>query len=196
MIEDELVKIWQSSPNEERVKFEKSRLMIEVQSSVDSFHKKIKYRDLLEQIAIIAGSPVFAYYSYSIPFTLTKIASVMIILWGIYVFVRLQKAKKNKPGALTETYLEYLYKTRAYLQIQKQLVDSVLYWYILPAMVLLFLFILGPGLDGRVAKILKHGAFITAIGAFIYFLNKRAVKKQFMPRLEKIDELISVMEKS
>ena len=48
MIEDELVKIWQSSPNQERVKFEKSRLMIDVQSSLDRLHRFVKYRDLMD----------------------------------------------------------------------------------------------------------------------------------------------------
>ena len=196
MIEDELVKIWQSSPNQERVKFEKSRLMIDVQSSLDHLHKKMKYRDLMEQVAIIFTIPVFAYYAYSIPFTLTKIASVLIILFGIYVIIRLRNAKKHKPGAFTETYLEYLYKTREYLKIQKQLVDNVLYWYILPGMTLMFLFIMGPGISGRLPKVMKIGVLIAAVGAATYFLNKRVVKKQYIPRLEKIDELINVMEKS
>ncbi len=196
MVENELVKIWQSSPNLERVKFEKSRLMIDVQYTVDHLHKKIKYRDLTEQIAIVLGIPVFAYYAYSIPFTLTKIASVLIIFWGIYVFIRLRNTKKHKPGAFTLTYLEYLYKTREYILIQKQLVDNILYWYILPAMALMFLFILGPGIAGRLLKIMKTGLGIVVVGAAIYFLNKRAVKKQIIPRLEKIDELIKVMEKS
>jgi hypothetical protein len=195
MIEDELVKIWQSSSNQERIKFEKSRLMIDVQSTLDHLHRKIKYRDLLEQIAVITAIPVFAYYAYSIPSILTKIASVLIILWGIYVIIRIRNAKKHKPGAFTETYLEYLYKSRDYLNIQKQLLDSILYWYILPGMVLMFLFILGPGIAGRLPKIMKVGAGIVTLGVVIYFLNKRAVKKQFIPRLEKIEELINAMEK-
>jgi hypothetical protein len=196
MIEDELVKIWQSSPNQERIKFERSRLMLDVQSSLDRLHWKIKYRDLMEQIAVIATIPVFAYYAYNIPFTLTKIASVLIILFGVYVIIRLRNAKKHKPGALTETYLEYLYKTREYLKVQKNLVDSVLYWYLLPGGVLIFLFILGPGIAGRLPQIIKMGVITTAIGAAGYLLNKRAVKKQFIPRLEKIEELIRVIEKS
>jgi hypothetical protein len=193
MIEDELVKIWQSSPNQEQAKFEKSRLMIEVQSTLDRLHQKIRYRDLMEQLAVVLGSPVFAYYAYSIPFVLTKIASVLIILWGIYVIIRLKKAKKHKPVALTETYLEYLHQTREYLRVQKQLIDSVLYWYILPAALLMFLFILGPGLVGRLPKVLKLTGGIVALSVAIYWLNKRAVKKQLDPRLEKINKLIDVM---
>ena len=195
MIEDELVKIWQSSPNQERVKFERSRLMIDVQSTVDNLHRKIKYRDLREQIAIIAVIPIFAYYAYHIPFILTKIASVLIIIWGIYVFIRLRNAKKRKPGAFTETYLEYLYQTREYIRTQKQLLDSVLYWYILPAMILVLLFVAGLGIQGRLLKVIKMGVLTAAVGVATYFLNKRAVKKQFIPRLEKIDKLIGVLEK-
>jgi hypothetical protein len=60
-MEDELVKIWQSSPNQERVKFEKSRLMIDAQSSIDRLHKEIRFRDIKEQIAVIIVIPAFAY---------------------------------------------------------------------------------------------------------------------------------------
>jgi len=42
-MEEELIKIWQSSPNQERIKFERSRLMMDVQSSMDDFNKKIKF---------------------------------------------------------------------------------------------------------------------------------------------------------
>ncbi|MBL0745217.1 hypothetical protein [Chryseolinea lacunae] len=196
MIEDELVKIWQSSPNQERVKFEKSRLMIDVQSNLDTFHRKIKTRDWAEQIAALLGMPVFAYYAYHFPFVLTKIASVLIIVWGIYVIYRLRSARKHKPTAFTETYLQYLYKSREYLNIQKQMLDNILYWYILPAMILMILFVLGPGVAGRLPKIMKTSAGIVGLSVVIYYLNKRAVKTQFIPRLEKIDKLIKVMEEA
>lgn len=191
-----MIKIWQSSPNQERIKFEKSRLMIDVQSNLDTLHRKIKYRDLAEQLGAMVGMPVFAYYAYHFPFVLTKIASVLIIVWGIYVIYRLRNARKHKPTAFTETYLQYLYKSRAYINIQMQMLDNILYWYILPAMLLMILFVLGPGIAGRLLKILKTSAGIVALSVVIYYLNKRAVKTQFIPRLEKIDRLIKVMEEA
>jgi hypothetical protein len=159
-------------------------------------HKKIRNRDLGEQAGAIVGIPLFVYFAYQSPFLLTKVTSVLIILWDIFVIIRVRSARKHKPGAFTASYLEYLYKTRDYLNTQKQLLDSVLYWYILPAMTLVFLFILGPGIAGRVPKIIKGGAGNVVFAIVIYFLNKRAVKKEFMPRLKKIDELITVTEKS
>jgi hypothetical protein len=196
MIEDELIKIWQSSPNQERVKFEKSRLMIDVQSSLDRFHKAIRNRDLTETIAAIIVIPVFAYYAYIIPHTATKIASVLIALWAVYVVIKLKKARKSKPGAFTETYQEYLYKTREYLIVQKKLLDTVLYWYILPGFAFILLFLLGfIGMPEKHNYIIKTGTLSTVLGVLVYFLNRRAVKKRITPRLEKVDELIKVMEK-
>jgi hypothetical protein len=43
---------------------------------------------------------------------------------------------------------------------------------------------------------MKVGALNIAMAVAIYFLNKRAVRKELMPRLEKVDELINVMEGS
>lgn len=195
-MEEELIKIWQSSPNQERVKFEKSRLMIEVQSSIDDFHKKVKFRDLREEIAAFIAIPIFAYFAFTIPYLLSKVAAVLIIGFGIFVVVRLRNARKHKPGALAETYLEYLYKMRAYLVIQKQLLDSVLYWYILPGITLTMLFVFGFGITGRLKPILKM-AFLNVILAVVtYYLNKRGVNKEIMPRISKINALIGVMENS
>ncbi len=197
MIEGELIKIWQSSPNQERVKFEKSRLMIEMQSSVDDLHRKIKNRDLREQLAALIVIPVFAYYVYLVPFLLSKIASALVIVWVVYVLLRLRKAKKHKPGAYTETYLEYLYKTRQYIEIQKHMIDSVLSWYILPGWAILNLFLSGfIGVPGKLKWIIQTEALSVVVGIATYILNKRAVKKQFTPRLEKIDELINVLKQA
>jgi hypothetical protein len=193
MLEDELMKIWQSSPNQERIKFEKARLMMDVQSTVDDIHRKIKHRDIMEQLGALVGMPVFAYYAYHFPHPTTKIASVLIIVWGFYVIFRLRSAKKHKPGAYTESYRDYLHKTRKYLDIQKQMVDNVLYWYILPCALLSMLFVMGPGIAGRLPVILYMGVVLTGVSYGIYILNKRAVKREFLPKLRKIDELIDAM---
>jgi hypothetical protein len=56
------------------------------------------------------------------------------------------------------------------------------------------LFVLGFGIAGRVAHIIKMAIGNLALAVATYFLNKRAVQKEFIPRLAKIDELIRVME--
>jgi hypothetical protein len=197
MIEDELVRIWQSSPNEERVKFEKSRLMIDVQSGLDHIHRFVKYRDLMDTIPAVMVIPVFAFYAFIVPFTLSKIACGFIALWGVFLIVRLRKAKRNKPGTTTGTYLEYLHKNRQFLKDQKELMDTVLYWAVIPMIALISLFLIGVFM-GRPGPVMKRTIAFSGnivLGIVVYFMNKWAVKKQIMPRLEKVEELIKAMEK-
>ena len=195
-MEDELIKIWQSSPNRERIKFEKSRLILEVRSNLDRFHRAVKIRDITETDAAIFGIPFFAYQVYAIPFQLSKIASGLIVLWLIYVIYRLRRAKRNKPGNYSDTYIDYLRKSKKYLGIQKKLSDSLLYWYILPCLFAVVLFILGAYLGGRADKqvFMRMIIFVIATGVAVFLWNRRAIKKQITPRLKKIDELLQVME--
>ena len=195
-MEEELIRIWQSSPNQERIKFEKSRLMIEMNASMDRLHRAIKYRDLREYIAIAIVVPAFAYAAIVKPLLLTKITSILVIAWALYIAVKLRNAKKKKPGAYTETYLDYLRKTREYLMLQKRMLDSILYWYILPGMTLSILFVASvEDIADRIRFIVKFSLGNVVLAIATFYLNKRAARKEIIPRLKKIDELISVLEK-
>jgi CDP-diglyceride synthetase len=171
--------------------------MIDVQSTLDRLHKEIKNRDRMDTMSLAIAIPAFVFSTYFVPFTLSKIASGFVALWSVYLIIRLRKAKKNKPGAFTGTYVEYLNKTREFLLSQKQLMDTVLYWAIIPFIVFSSMFFIGfmerPDVTVTRTISLCGGSFVLSL--IVYFLNKWAVKNQILPRLEKVDELIKVMEK-
>jgi hypothetical protein len=192
MIEDELVKIWQSSPSVERVKFEKARLMIDVQSSIDLLDKLVKYRDIMEIAAVILLVPAFIFGAFHVPHIISKIACILIVLWGLSVAYLLLRARRHKPGPYYDDYLQYLRKSRGHLKAQKQLVDTILYWYILPAQLCIGLFMLG---FGKMA-LLKMGTANFVLGIFVYIANRKLSKKLLAPRLAKVEELIAVMERN
>tara|TARA_R110000737_G_scaffold225837_1_gene240595 strand:+ start:929 stop:1519 length:591 start_codon:yes stop_codon:yes gene_type:complete len=195
MMEDELIKIWQSSPNQEKIKFEKSKLMIEVQSSLDKIQRSWKYMIIRETIAAIIAIPAFLFITYNVPYTISKIGSIWIVLAVIYILIRLKSAKKHKPTDFTETYIDYLYKTKDYLNAQKKLLDTVLYWYVLPVFPGYVLILLGFIHIPEKRKIIIIAALAFVVMAILaHFLNKRGVRKEFDPRLKKIDELIQVLE--
>ena len=194
-MEDELIKIWQSSPNQEKIKFEKSKLIIEVQSSLDKIQRSWKYMIIRETIAAIIAIPAFLFITYNVPYTISKIGSIWIVLAVIYILIRLKSAKKHKPTDLTETYIDYLYKTKDYLNAQKKLLDTVLYWYVLPVFPGYVLILLGFIHIPEKRKIIIIAALAFVVMAILaHFLNKRGVRKEFDPRLKKIDELIQVLE--
>lgn len=191
MTENELIKIWQSSPNQERVKFERSRLMLEVQAGIDRLDKMIRYRDVMETIGAGIVIPGFIAAAYLIPFIITKIASILIVFYAIYVLVRLRKARKHEQAGLTGSYLDYLHQEKKHLEMQKHLQETVLYWYVLPGHICVTLFTLGFGWTPFIVKMQVMGI---VMGITVYFLNKRAVKNTIVPRLQKLKELIKVME--
>jgi len=194
-MEDELIKIWQSSPEIEQIKFEKSRLMLDLQSSLNRIHRSWRNMLIRESLAVVITIPIFTYQACTHPFTLTRIGSGLIVLAVIYILFRLLSIKRQKPNDYSETYLDYLYMSKEVLGTQKKALDNVVYWYVLPTYPGLILFLLGfIHIPGKIKLIVFGFLLAIAMGIGVHFLNKWAAKKQFTPRLQKIDELIKVME--
>ncbi len=191
MIEDELIKIWQSSSNEERIKFEKSKLMIELQTSLDCLNRWWKFGVQVEIVGAFIAIPTFAFVAYWVPFTSSKISSVLIIIWVITIITRLLGIKKFKPSDLEENYLEYLKKSRAYLEAQKNLFETSNYWAALPLYPIIFLFVMDFW-EIPSKRIIIIILFLNMVGVHVYgyFLNKKRVKNEINPRIKRVDELI------
>lgn len=191
MIEDELIKIWQSSSNQERVKFEKAKLILELDSSLERFHNWWKN---MERVNVISGWVTALGFIPAIiwmPYTSMKIASALIIVWVIYIGTRGKRVKKFKPSDLEKTYLQYLEKTRTYLLAQKQYFETSLNWRvltILPIYLLFFVSLWDKPLIPYVAVL----SFLVLLGivAYSYYSSKRIVKNKINPRISRVDELI------
>ncbi len=195
--EDELIYIWQSSSNQERIKFEKSKLILEMKSSLNRFHKSVKYRDLTETINAIISIPFLAFMAYLLPYTLSKIGALLMAICLIYVVIKLKSLNKHKPNTLSDSYIDYIYQCKNYLSLQKELRETALYWYTLPLLAGVVLFVLGPilSINGKIfAKIIVLSITVAG-GLVIYFYNSWIIKKQYIPRLKKIETLIRAMEK-
>lgn len=195
MIEDELIKIWQSSSNQERVKFEKSKLMIELDSSLGRLHRWWKYLEVVEIISQAIAILAFAFIVYWAPFTSTKIAAILVVIWSIYAVFRILGLKKFKPSDLEENYLSYLKRSREYLKAQKKLLATSLYWYILPIYPILFLFVMDFW-EIATKRFIIVLVFLLMIGmtVYTYYLQKRRITKEIEPRITKVDALIKELE--
>ncbi len=191
MIEDELIKIWQSSSKQERVKFEKSKLMLELDSSLERFH--IWWKNM-ERVNVISGWVTALGFIPGIiwvPYTSMKIASALIIVWVIYIGTRGKRVKKFKPSDLEETYLQYLEKTRTYLLAQKRFFETSLNWRVLTILPINLLFFASLW-DKPLARYIAVISFLALLGTgvYSYYLSKRIVKNKINPRIARVDELI------
>ena len=191
MIEDELIKIWQSSSNQERVKFEKSKLMLELDSSLERFHSWWKN---MERVNVISGWVTVLGFIPGIiwvPYTSMKIASALIIVWVIYIATRGRSVKKFKPSDLEANYLQYLEKTRTYLLAQKRLIETSLNWRVLTILPIYLSFFVSIW-DKPLARYVAVISFLALVGTMIYsyYKSKRIVKNKINPRITRVDELI------
>lgn len=195
MIEEELINIWKSSPEQELVKFEKSRLLIDVQSSLDRFHKSMKWLYLRESLGAIIAIPMFGYFALQASNMVSQIGAGLIALWAIYILIVVRKTKKEAPSEYTMNYLEFLNKTKDYLETQMKLRLNIFYWYVLPFMTFCYLFMLGFLLEesNDITFIVGAGIYCIVIGIAIYFFNRRSAKKYVGPKLEKVNALIESM---
>ena len=196
MIEQELIRIWQSSPQQEQVKFDKSRLMIDLQSNLDRFHNAMKWLYLRESLGAIIAIPAFGYFAFQAPNLLSQIGAGLIALWAAYILLVVRKTKKRSPEGATSNYMDFLKETQQYLELQMKLRLAIFWWYVLPFMTFCYLFILGIILEksGSITHILGGGVYCLVIGITIFYLNKRSATKVVAPKLEKVSALIKAME--
>ncbi|MGB5437052.1 MAG: hypothetical protein WBM98_14250 [Maribacter sp.] len=191
MIEDELMKIWQSSSNQERLNFEKSRLILELDSSLGRLHRWWWYMEQVNFISAMITIPPLIFAVYWVPFTSMKIASVLVIIWAIYIGIRMKGIKKFKPSDLEENYLHYLEKTRSYLFAQKRMLETSLNWAILTIYPIYLLFFVGLW-ERPLARYIGVISFLVlvGVGVYEYHLSKKRVKNEIAPRIARVDTLI------
>jgi hypothetical protein len=194
MIDDELIKIWQSSSNQERIKFEKSKLMIDLQSSLKRLDRWWNYLERSETVLAVFGVLLSTLLLFKIPFILTKIALFLMIICAVYLIIKYRDIKKFQPIDLENNYLNYLKKSREYLQAQKKFLKTYFYWGILPVYPIMMLFSIS--IWGKVSAylIILINVVTIGIGIYGYFLNKKRIKREITPRIDRVNELISELE--
>ena len=138
----------------------------------------------------------FAFYIYMVPYTLSKIAAGLAVLFGAIAYLRFRQAKKKEPKDFTGTYADYLHKSKTFLLGQKRLTDTALYWTAIPGISICVLFFLGflesPLFTTTGITVLCVGSIV--FGVIVFLLSKWWVKMAIIPNVEKIDELIRTLE--
>jgi Ca2+/Na+ antiporter len=211
MLEQELKNIWKNSSKTEQIKFETSRLMIDLDKKMKRFEKTIRYRDMREIGSSVLGILLFGYFVFAIPFLLTKIASFFTVIWFAYVIYKFRAAKKHKsPANFSLSFREQLKQQKGNMIRQARLLDTVLYWYLLPPFILNVIFIMGLGsptdfnwsnsianqlLPLSMMSKIAYLLFVAVLYAGILWLNKRAVKKEINPVIKDIERVLEQLER-
>ena len=195
MIDEELKKIWQGASEEALIQFNKSNLLKEMEQKLQRFDDKIKHRNSGEIALALALIPIFTLIGYYTPYLLSRLGVGIIILGCLIVILKLLHTRKQKPKNDNTTNLkQQLITSKIYVEQEKKLLNTVLYWYILPLFVGGILFT-----AGKPKSLWLLGFFILIqilVSGYIWRLNKRAVKNEFNPLIEQIEATLEELEAS
>lgn len=210
MVEQELKNIWKNSSQVEKIKFDLSRLIMELDGEMNRIEKVIRKRDLREILASIAGIPIFVYLTYEVPYPISKAASALTLTWFIYVIYKFKSVQKSRiPEDLTLSFSQQLENQKLNMLAQHNLLNTVLYWYVLPPFILNMVFIWGlgyPDSEATLSGIMEYlpttleGQMTFTIGlmlfnAFVVWLNKKAVKQTLNPLIAEIERIQNQLQK-
>jgi hypothetical protein len=182
MTDNELKALWNNDVTSRDV----SSLHIQVKREYKAFEQDINNRNRLEVIAGVMVILIFGTAAFFIKPMLAKIGALLSIPAACLIMYTLRNVKKYRPKDELPI-LEHLRQYRIYLNKEKQLLDNIVYWYLLPCAIPLVLFFIGME---------RYLALVVTIpfNMFIYRLNKKAVKTDILPKLAELDRYIAELE--
>ena len=113
-----------------------------------------------------------------------------MVICAIYLIIKYRSVKKFKPSDLEENYLDYLKKTREYLEVQWKFLKTYVHWGILPVYPIMLLFIVSIWEKIPLYLIVFISMAAIGIGIYGYFLNEKRVKNEINPRIDRVNELL------
>jgi len=195
---DDLKQDWQETINTPSTENNLTEVIAMLEEETTKIDKEIKRRDILEISIAILLIPVWIYGLFSSAGTLQTIGFIVAIVSCFYIPYRLVNAKKV--SAPKDTSINaFLESEKQKVMQQKQLLESIVSWYIAPLATAIVLITLGSTVDASGLPhlsdflILYYGLLALLIVG-VYFLNKRAAKKKFGPLLENIEQRLSELQ--
>lgn len=171
-----------------------------IQSETQKLDRSIKFRDITESLIALALVPIWIYHMFSYGHLIELAGLVVLTLSCLYIPFKLHQARQPKANKLTSVKA-FLQLEKTKVEAQVKLLGSVASWYLIPLFVGIVLVRLGANfdVDGHFvvdSMITHYLPLVVVFFALIYFANKHAVRKKFMPVLEKINQRLSELEQN
>jgi hypothetical protein len=192
---DDFKKVWKQQNQQQEYDYSPAELMMLINNKVVSLEKEIKSRDRLEVIAAVVVIICFGGILFTTSSLWQQLGSGVIIISAIIISYKLmttQVHSLSEEPAANRPMRTHLEDELHSLQQQKQLLQRIAWWYILPIWKGLLLFTVGFE-SGFWIK-LGYMSVVTIAGIAIWSYNQNAVEKKFDPLISEIREAIVFLE--
>lgn len=186
--------VWkqEDAPAEERPG--DAELLAQVKERSQAFDRKIRRRDWLEIAAAAVVVLLFGYEAVTAASWLARVGAGIVVAGSVLIVWRLRRARRDGDSTLAgRPVAERLRSELEKVDAQIRLLESVLWWYVAPPTVGAILFVVGIG-EGLDSGTLIAVAVILAVGALVWWLNQRAVRRDLRPRRRELADLLERIE--
>jgi len=192
---DDLKQDWQKNIEQVSAPENLNKVINMLEKETTKIDKEIKRRYFFEISIAVLLIPIWILGLFISKGSIQTIGYIIAIASCIYIPYKLMSAKKVTTPKLSniKTFLE---REKQKVSQQKQLLESIVWWYIAPLTVSIVLITLGgtvnetglPSMNDHLC--IYYGCLVLLIVG-IYFLNKRAAKKKFGPLLTNIEQRLA-----
>lgn len=194
---DDLKQDWQQAIKNESTPENINEVINMIEQQTTKIDKEVKRRDFLEVGTSVILIPFWIWGLLNSASTMQSIGLVIAIAACMYIPYRLISAKKveaKKSGSVKD----FLIQEKQKIQHQKQMLESIAWWYLAPLTVAILLISLGANVNEQGIPQISPDMYwyYACVGLFmvgVYFLNKRAAKNKFGPLLKDIEQRLAEM---
>lgn len=191
---NDLKESWNDKVDETDNQLDYTKVITSIEKDTTAFDKKIKRRDILEISIAVLLIPVWSWTLFHSASVMQSVGLLIAIAACILIPYKLIKAKQVDAPKDT-SILAFLQVEKLKLENQKQLLESIVLWYISPIMIAIFLITAGgtvndAGLPQITNKLAIYYGCCVLLVVGIYLLNKRAANKQITPLLDAVNKRI------
>ncbi len=186
MKDREMQNLWKSLSNFEWVKFDKSMLHKEVKQQCTVMEKQIKQRNRLEILVAVMLMPMAGMVAFLHQDFMVKTGALLMFPYLFTVIYKLLKVRKSRP--MPESFVDnktFIHQNLTYYNQEKNLLETVAVWYVMPAVICVSLILIGIGISGF--KLYYSFAIVIGMAYLIIRVNKQAVSKKLNPLIDRLE---------
>jgi hypothetical protein len=166
-----------------------------IAARLEDIHRKIRWRDLREISAAIVGIIIFGAWFWTVPGVVSRTGAALVVAGSVLIIVKIVRARFGRREQRPHLEMrEFCVSERDRINAQIRLLQSVLWWYIVPNFLGTNLFVFGFTGFHLVGIGFLVGSL--TLGLVLYLVNVRAARERLVPLKNELDVLLDEIEKN
>lgn len=187
---------WQAPTAQRRLTIDVNLLLQEVRRNQQRFETMIFWRDVREVGTGLLLIPVWIGMGWKLAMPWTWYLTLPGLFWIVGFMLVDRCRQRRRPNEAGEPLRQHVEHSLAQVQHQVWLLSNVFWWYLLPLALPMFAFFVQGAWENRadgwltVLTLALVTGIVGAVFAFIYLLNRSAVRSGLTPRLLELEALL------